>query len=136
MFDGARLGHEGIVYRRVRAAPENRTPRLSGAPGGAALRVRVVPRDAPSIDQTYNGFASVQSARVYVAKDLAADVVALLDSGATIERRSGAGTPVGAASICPGDVAVLVRTHADGELVLAGSMRPRCRSSVNGAGAC
>ena len=39
MFGGAKLGHEGIVYRHVRAAPAHQTSRLSGAPdGGAAAR--------------------------------------------------------------------------------------------------
>ena len=34
MFGGAKLGHEGIVYRHVRAAPEHQASRLSGAPDG------------------------------------------------------------------------------------------------------
>src|SRR3712207_3944091 len=38
LFGGARLGHEGIVYREVRAAPPNRSPRLAGAPVAAPLR--------------------------------------------------------------------------------------------------
>ena len=32
LFDGAQLGHEGIVHRPVRAAPANREPRLVDAP--------------------------------------------------------------------------------------------------------
>ena len=32
MFGGAKLGHPGIVYRKVRAAEANRSPRLHGAP--------------------------------------------------------------------------------------------------------
>ena len=47
MFGGAKLGHEGIVYRHVRAAPAHQAPRLSGAPDGAPLRVRVVDRADP-----------------------------------------------------------------------------------------
>ena len=44
---GAKLGHEGIVYRKVRAADANQTPRLSRAPVDAPLRIRVVaPRRA------------------------------------------------------------------------------------------
>ncbi|HEY2769634.1 MAG TPA: UvrD-helicase domain-containing protein [Solirubrobacteraceae bacterium] len=134
LFDGARLGHEGIVYRRVRAAPANHTSRLSGAPTDAALRVRVVPRDAPSIEQTYNGFASAGSARAHVAKDLAADVVALLDSGATIERRAPDGTPLGRDRLCPGHIAVLVRTHATAELVRSQLDAARVPVVINGAG--
>ena len=43
LFGGAKLGHEGIVYRQVRAA--NADARLHGAPDPAPLRIRVVPRD-------------------------------------------------------------------------------------------
>ena len=59
LFAGARLGHEGIVYRTVRAAAANRAPRLEGAPDGAALRVRIVHRDAPSIELTRGGLRGV-----------------------------------------------------------------------------
>ncbi|MEA2135959.1 MAG: exodeoxyribonuclease beta subunit, partial [Solirubrobacteraceae bacterium] len=46
LFGGAKLGHEGIVYREVRAAATNADTRLHGAPDPAPLRIRVVPRDA------------------------------------------------------------------------------------------
>ncbi len=82
MFGGATLGHEGIVYRRVRAAPANQTPGLSGAPVGAAVRVRVVHRDEPSITPTRGGYAGTPSVRDHIAQDLAADLVGLLSSGA------------------------------------------------------
>ena len=62
LFGGAQLGHEGIVYRRVRAADANRAPRLTGAPG-APLRVRVVHRDEPAVERTPRGFAKNASAR-------------------------------------------------------------------------
>ena len=35
LFDGAQLGHEGIVHRPVRAAEPNREPRLVDAPATA-----------------------------------------------------------------------------------------------------
>ena len=38
LFAGVTLGHEGIAYRRVRAARANQTPRLSGAPVSESLR--------------------------------------------------------------------------------------------------
>ena len=45
MFGGARLGHEGIVYRRVRATAANQASRLSGAPGrGPVADPRAAPR--------------------------------------------------------------------------------------------
>jgi hypothetical protein len=40
LFDGAQLGHEGIVHRPVRAAEPNREPRLVDAPATAPLRLR------------------------------------------------------------------------------------------------
>ena len=44
LFDDAKLGEEGILYRKVRAADANQDSRLSGAPESAPLRVRVVER--------------------------------------------------------------------------------------------
>ena len=61
LFDGAKLGHEGIVYREVSAAPANREPRLHGAPDPAPLRIRVVPRDGPDPDR--QGYAQLDPAR-------------------------------------------------------------------------
>ena len=57
LFVGATLGHKGIVYRRVRAAPSNQLPGLIGAPVAAPVRVRVVHRDEPSITRTPSGYA-------------------------------------------------------------------------------
>ena len=91
LFGGAKLGHEEIVYRRVRAADANRAPRLTGAPVTAPVRLRVVHRDEPGVQQTPRGCASNASAREHIAKDLAADLVALLSSAAEIEIRSDEG---------------------------------------------
>ena len=82
LFDGAKLGHEGIVYRRVHAAPANRTSRLTGAPCDVPLRIRVAAREEPTIELTPRGYAMLGSAREHVAKDLAADIVTLLRSQA------------------------------------------------------
>jgi exodeoxyribonuclease V beta subunit len=82
MFGGATLGHEGIVYRKVRAAPANQLPGLSGAPEGAAVRVRVVHRDEPTIKRTRGGgYASAPSVRDHIARDLAADLAGVLAGG-------------------------------------------------------
>ncbi len=134
LFDNARLGHEDIEYRTARATPAHRSSRLSGAPSGAALRVRVVHRDEPSIQQTYNGFAAVGSAREHVARDLAADVVALLSSDARIERRTPDGLATGHERVCPGHVAVLVRTHSTAELVRGELHRAGVPAVITGAG--
>jgi exodeoxyribonuclease V beta subunit len=110
LFAGAKLGHDGIVYRVVRAAPTNQAPGLSGAPVTTALRIRVVERSNPALTLTANGYASSQSAREHIARDLAADLVALLSSDARVER----GEP-----IRPGHVAVLVQRHRAATLIHA-----------------
>ncbi len=134
LFAGARLGDPDIVYREVRAAAENQTPRLTGAPSGAALRVRIVPRDAAGMEQTFNGFATVASARSYIARDLAADVVSLLSSGATVEQRAPDGRPTGREPVCPRHIAVLVRTHTTADLVREELQAARVPAVINGAG--
>ena len=48
LFSGVKLGHEGIAYRQVRAAPEHQRPRLTGAPVSAPLRFRVALRERSS----------------------------------------------------------------------------------------
>ena len=134
LFAGAKLGHEGIAYRQVRATPAHHAPRLNGAPSDAALRVRVVLRKEPTIDLTYNGFAATDSAREHIARDLAADVVGLLSSGATIEHRRPDGTPGRHEPICPRHIAVLVRTHATADLVREELDAANVPAVINGAG--
>jgi exodeoxyribonuclease V beta subunit len=134
LFADARLGHEGIAYRRVRATPAHQEPRLTGAPSDAALRVRVVLRKDPTIELTYNGFAATDSAREHIARDLAADVVALLSSGATIEHRTLDGEPTRHEPICPRHIAVLVRTHSTAELVRNQLRAANVPVVINGAG--
>ncbi len=134
LFAGANLGHEGITYREVRATPAHMKPRLVGAPGDAALRVRVVHRDGPAIQLTQNGFAATDSVRAHVAADLAADVVALLSSSARIEHRSPTGEPIGDEPLCPRHIAVLVRRNADAEHVQDELLNARVPAVLNGAG--
>ncbi len=126
-----KLGHEGIVYRQVRAADAHRTSRLHGAPSDAPLRVRVVPREL--VAQTYNGFAQVNSAREHVATDLAEDVVELLSSGAEIEDRSGGGGGE-LRELQPGDVAVLVQTNRTAAQIREALDRAGVPAVINGAG--
>ena len=101
VFGGAKLGHPGIVYGRVRASLDHQTSRLSGAPDGAPLRVRVVDRSDPMIGTTPKGYLRAPSARAFVARDLAADLVSVLGSDARVEGER----------VRPGHVAVLVRTN-------------------------
>ncbi|MEJ7774994.1 MAG: UvrD-helicase domain-containing protein, partial [Nocardioidaceae bacterium] len=134
LFAGARLGHEGIVYRRVTATPANQTPRLSGAPSSVPLRVRVVDRNAPAVGTTRAGYAVAACAREHVAADLATDVVALLSSHAEIETRADDGTVSGRRRVQPGDIAVLVRTHKNAAMVRDALYALSVPAVINGAG--
>jgi exodeoxyribonuclease V beta subunit len=124
LFGGAKLGHEGIVYRRVRAAEENQEAHLSGASHPEPLRIRVLHRDEPSVTLTRAGHATAGSAREHIAKDLAADMVALLSSGALV-----AGSPVRTRHI-----AVLVPTNRTAALVHAALDDAGVPAVINGAG--
>jgi exodeoxyribonuclease V beta subunit len=111
LFGGARLGHPGIVYRTVRAAEASR--RIAGVP----LRIRVVHRDEPAVRTTRHGYATNASAREYVAADLAADMVGLLNTGTE-----------------PGEVAVLVHTNRAAALVRDELDAVGIPAVINGAG--
>ena len=132
LFAGVTLGHEGIAYRRVRAARANQTPRLSGAPVSESLRIRVVPRE--SVTQTPGGYAKADAAREHVADDLAADLAALLSSGAEIELRSQDGTALGREPVRPAHVAVLVPTNRNAALIRAVLEQAGIPAVINGAG--
>ncbi len=134
LFADARLGHPGIVYRQVRAAPAHQTPRLLAAPVPAALRVRMVLRDEPTVEKTRTGLPQAPSTREHIARDLAADVVALLSSEAQLERRGDDGTPCGRDPVRPGNVAVLVRSHAHADLIRAQLEAVEVPVVINGAG--
>ncbi len=104
VFGGAALGDQRIVVHPVAAAHGG--PRLAGAPDGTPFRLRVVPR-AGLRASWRTGLPEIGPARARVAEDLTADVTALLAADATWD-----GEP-----LSPGDVAVLVRTNAQADLV-------------------
>ena len=100
MFGGAKLGHEGIVYRHVRAAPEHQASRLAGA--RTRRRCACGSWIAPTrrSRRRRQGFAGLNSARAFVARDLAADLVsrALLGRArSTVTAAAGARGGAGAA---------------------------------------
>jgi exodeoxyribonuclease V beta subunit len=115
LFDGVRLGHEEIAYRRVRAAARNLRPRLHGAIELAPLRVRLLERGR--VELTASGFAKAPSARAHIVADCAQEIVALLSAGASIERRRGDGSQAARVPLAPGHVAVLVSTNWQAEEV-------------------
>ncbi len=105
------LGSPDIPVRAVSAVSTE--SRLAGAPSSAPLRLRVVRRNDFGMGR--NGKIPIDRVRRYVARDLTADVAALLSSGARFE-----GRPVQA-----GDVAIIVGTHQQANLV---------RDNLTGAG--
>ncbi|HEY2303404.1 MAG TPA: UvrD-helicase domain-containing protein [Acidimicrobiales bacterium] len=134
IFAGAKLGHEGIAYRHVRAADANQRRRLIDAPVDAALRLRVVPRADGLVQLTKYGFAVTASAREHIADDLAADLVRLLSSAAYIEIRRPDGSTARRQAVRPGHIAVLVRTHRQAALVRDALDRVAIPAVINGAG--
>jgi exodeoxyribonuclease V beta subunit len=125
VMDGVALGDERITVHPVAAAHPGR--RLRGAHREAPLRIRVVERALVAPDQ--DGVLKVGPAREWVARDVAADIVALLASGATLTDGGTSGDPdtdTGSDTgpgddagrpVRPGDVAVLVQTNRDGAAV-------------------
>jgi len=104
----AALGDPRIRVHEVDAHHDDAS--LLGAPVPAPVRVRRVSRGLVGLDTSKN--IPVGQARQVVARDVAADVVALLSSGARIVDRGGVPRPVEAA-----DVAVLVHRNEDGTSV-------------------
>ncbi len=128
LFRRARLGHEDIPYRTVKAAPAVAGRRLSGAPDDAPLRVRIVRRQAGLVTLTTTGFAQVDSTREHVARDLAADVVRLLSSGAEIVENDGR------VGVRPGHLAMLVPTNRQASLVRDALAEVGVPAVITGAG--
>ncbi len=91
-------------------------------------------RDEPSITLTRTGCASNTSAREHIAKDVAADLVELLSSGAEIERRSEDGEHVEREGVRPGHIAVLVPTNRNAALIREALDDVRIPAVINGAG--
>lgn len=108
-----KFGHEEIPYRSVRAAPDRQQPGLRGQPRPAPLRLRVVADRQPGIRTTFRGQLQKGSLMEWVAADLAADVDALLASGARLgEPGADAGR-----RLAHGDVGVLTRTNRQALMV-------------------
>ncbi|MGY1865845.1 UvrD-helicase domain-containing protein [Nocardia gipuzkoensis] len=128
LHSGAALGHEEIRVYPV--APTRPWSRLSG-PGELTtpMRVRCLPRTGAG-PLNKSGFPAVGRMRAKVADDLAADIVRLLESGVLLDGKaeitaaevdSIPDRPVDAARrpIGPGDIAVLVRTRSQIDVVRA-----------------
>lgn len=96
---GAELGHPDIKVLDVQARHDGH--RLAGAPHNDPLRLRVVSRE--TFGQRGSRTIKMDVLRAHIARDLAADIAALLASDATF-----ADEPLGAHQI-----AVITESHAD-----------------------
>jgi exodeoxyribonuclease V beta subunit len=108
---GAALGHPEIVVRDIDAHHDGH--RLAGAPHNAAFRLRAVKR--AGLGYAGNETIPIAVLRRHIPDDLAADIGALLASGAAYD-----GRPVGA-----GDIAVIVERHEEARA---------CRNALAAAG--
>ncbi len=110
LLGGAALGDPRIVVGPVRAG--HPTPALRRGQAGPPVRLRLVPT-AGMVVNSRSGLPLVAGPRSAVADDLAAEIVTLLTDGSALTVSSG----VSERPVHPGDVAVLVRTNAQAELV-------------------
>lgn len=102
VLGGAQLGHPEITVPPIDAHRAGH--RLSGAPRNAPFRLRVVKR--PTLGRQGLDSLLIGPLREHIPADLAADIGALLNSGADYD-----GRPVRA-----GDIAILVEQHQDAAL--------------------
>ncbi len=120
LFAGAELGDPAIVVRPVTAAHHG--SRLAGTPDPAPVRLRVLRRD--QFGKGPRARVKVADTRPVIARDLARDVARLLAAGADFDGRP----------FTAGDVAVLVNTHRQADLIRAELTDHGVRSVAGGAG--
>ncbi len=135
LFADAQLGFAGIIYRSISAAPPNRAPRLVGAPVSSPLRVRVV-RAADglvALTQT-KGQPQAGDARNLIARDLAAEVVRLLEARPEVVTRRRDGSELARTTLHPGNIAVLVRVNSHAVIVRDALHRAGVPAVIGGSG--
>ena len=109
VFRGAALGDDRIRVLPVTAVHDGRLVTVEGHP--APVRLRVLSRDG--LPTVKGGFLSAPLARQKIAADLTGEVVSMLAGAATVQPRDdSADRP-----LHPGDIAVLVRTNNEAQLV-------------------
>jgi exodeoxyribonuclease V beta subunit len=134
LFANARLGHPDIPYRRTRAAPPNVRPRLVGAPVSAPLRIRIVHSKDGLVDTGAQGLLVTPDARAFIAQDLAAQTVELLEARPQLVRRHRDGSDAGEDELDAGDIAVLVRSNNEAVTVRDALHEAGVPAVIGGAG--
>ncbi|MBY6540156.1 UvrD-helicase domain-containing protein [Rhodococcus sp. BP-349] len=127
LYEGAALGHPDIVVTPVTAS--HREPRLLAAATQDPLppvRLRVFGRTG-SGPLNNKGLPTTEKVRLRIADDVAHDIVELLDGDATLVVDGASPRPV-----APGDVAVLVRSGRQAEMVRAALERAGVPSVLYG----
>ena len=125
VFAGAQLGDEAIRHRSVRARPGADGPGIEGPAAGPSLLVKIARNDSGRFGLTKRTrVAAKGSVRRFLAEDLPAEAVRLLNGGNTL-----AGRPLG-----PGDLAVLVRTHHEASVARDALHAAGVPAVVQGAG--
>jgi exodeoxyribonuclease V beta subunit len=132
LFDDAALGHSQIRSAPAVAAPTNQVSRLVGAPSDVPMRVRVLRRNDHRLERGADRVPTVASVRKVIATDVAADIVALVSSGAELIERSRAEDH--RRRLAPGDVAVLVATNRQAALIRAALEAAGVPAVINGGG--
>ena len=125
VFAGAQLGDEAIRHRPVQARPGADVPGIDGPAGGPPLLVKVARNDSGRFELTKKTRVAAKGpVRRFLAEDLAAEAVCLLNTGSTID-----GRPLG-----PGDLAVLTRTHYEATVARDALHAVGVPAVVHGAG--
>ena len=134
LFDGAQLGDEAIRHRRVHARPGATEATIAGPAAGPPFCLRLAQRSSDRFELTKKlGVAAKPSVRRFLAEDVAAEAVRILNDGATIPDGP-ADTGDGRRPIGPGDLAVLTRTHFEAAGVRDALQAAGVPAVVHGAG--
>ncbi|WP_353650424.1 UvrD-helicase domain-containing protein [Nakamurella sp. A5-74] len=127
LWNAVNLGHPDITVRAIEAARP--TSRLIVPGRSAPLRIRRVPRSSGTMTTT--GYLTSTAAMTAIVRDLASEIVTLLESGATVIDPA-AGPDAPPRPISPSDIAVLVRTNKEGEAARNALQRARIPAVLTG----
>ncbi len=135
LFGDASARAPGIVYRQVSAAPGHEEPRLLGRRTRRRCGCGVVHRDEPGIERTPTGLLRAHvGPRARRAGPRGGHRRGCCPRTPRSSSGARTGSDAGAPLICAGDIAVLVRTHTQADLIRPRSTRRAFPAVINGAG--